>query len=366
MANFTRRVKTGPPSPLVRPRPADGSNFVAFCADDDSFSAYIHLDVLEFIRRESLRIAPDEAIGLLAGRTCQDPARGPYTLVMVADGARDGEVEASPSHVHISAYGNACVRQRLENSHPDREIVGWYHSHPRYPAQFSHVDIAEQSTWNDSHHIGIVFSGTETSEPFGVYRGPGAIRLSRRREGARANATTQPVFATRKAETERAGTERTQPDGAKLITSFVAPPRHRPAPRMARFGGLLGVAQRLLAVLVLLGLLAGVIWLHLRVRSIEKALPGAKGLVSSMPPAQAAAPDKPQPPQPSSSTDMGAQNNPAQKTGIGAGNQTVITDDPPLINDANPLQRKAARPKNQRVAKNRKPEARDKKRNTRR
>ena len=68
------------------------------------------------------------------------------------------------------------MRRRLEVAHPDREIVGWYHTHPNYPSEFSSVDIQEQRIWSDRNHIGIVYS-TSDAEPFGVYRSSEAIRL---------------------------------------------------------------------------------------------------------------------------------------------------------------------------------------------
>jgi proteasome lid subunit RPN8/RPN11 len=299
MANFRAKTKTGPPSPLVRPRPAENDNFVAFSADGNGFSVYVHRDVLDFIERESRRAAPNEAIGLLAGRVCQDPVYGPYSLVMAADGARPGEVEASPSHVHISADGNASVRRRLEDAHPDREVIGWYHSHPRYPAQFSHVDLAEQSTWSDPHHVGIVFSGTETHEPFGVYRGPNAVRLTRSRVPAQVGVadslTLSPSLRTEGAEPEPALAEqRRMPERPKLPVATITPNRRAPTTVITPSDGRDRFAPRLLLIILLLGLAIAVVWLHTRLLSIESALPALRNSTSASPgpvaPAQASAP----------------------------------------------------------------------------
>jgi proteasome lid subunit RPN8/RPN11 len=283
MANFRARTKTGPPSPLVRPRPSENDNFVPFMAEGDGFSVYVHREVLEFIERESRRSAPDETIGLLAGRVCQDPAHGPYTLVMAADSARAGEVEASPGHVHISAGGNASVRHRLEEKHPDREVVGWYHSHPRYPARFSHIDNAEQSTWNDPNHVGIVFSGTEEREPFGVYRGPEAVRLSR--SPARQRADDQSPRVERPAPLKTLK-EQARRDGSKPTITTITPGRLAPAARP----GAPMPAPRLFFALLLLLPAAGVFWLHVRVRSIETILHGAAASAATKPAPTAEAP----------------------------------------------------------------------------
>jgi proteasome lid subunit RPN8/RPN11 len=359
MGNFKKKAQTGPPSLLVRPRPTEDGSFVAFHAEGDGFGVYFHRDVLEFIKRESLRAAPDEAIGLLAGRTCSDPVHGPYTLVMAADGARGDEVEASPSHVHISAYGNASVRQRLEASHSDREIVGWYHSHPRYPAQFSHIDITEQSTWNDPNHVGIVFSGTEKSEPFGVYRGPEAVRLMRHRTESRMSPAGQTIYGLERVPAKRAlpeqvGAERTQPGRPKPLTADIAKTRRIPAAQRGRFSRLRGVAPRLLVLLGALGLAAGVVWLHQRVRSIETALGSTRGVASSSPtPAET-----PLPEQPSQLPDARSQASAAPQSETGSANRTMLTDGPIAKPAANPLNGSVRRRNNARAGKSKKPAAR--------
>ncbi|HEX8335482.1 MAG TPA: Mov34/MPN/PAD-1 family protein [Pyrinomonadaceae bacterium] len=270
MANFRAKAKTGPPSPLVRPRPSENSNFIPFSAEGEGFSVYVHREVLDFIERESRQAAPDETIGLLAGRVCQDPVRGPYTLVLAADNARAGEVEASPGHVHISASGNASVRRRLEETHPDREVVGWYHSHPRYPARFSHVDTAEQSTWNDPNHVGIVFSGTEKGEPFGVYRGPEAVRLSR---GHAPQPVEDPDFRVERHASGQTSAGQTRPDGLRSRVITIPPGGVAPAARPARPGAPIR-APRLFFALILLLLFVAVVWLHARVSSLETSLSG--------------------------------------------------------------------------------------------
>jgi proteasome lid subunit RPN8/RPN11 len=167
----------------VRPRPQDDGQFGLWVSDLDHFSAYVHADVLDLIKRNAESAAPDETVGLLAGRVCHDPVNGPYTLVMAAENALSGELESSPGHVKLKAIGQTHLRRRLENAHPDREIVGWYHSHPNYPPIFSPIDNDEQRTWNDQNSIGIVYSSASSgAESFGVYRGPGSIRLRPARE----------------------------------------------------------------------------------------------------------------------------------------------------------------------------------------
>ena len=170
-----RQTKTYSNLPFVS-RPANRKDFLVFVSERDGFEALIHSNVKEAISEKAQRALPNETIGLLAGRVLRDE-RGPYTLVLAAEGARLDEIDATPSHVRISANGHAQVRGRLEKSAYGLDLIGWYHSHPTFPARFSSVDVTEQSTWRDPNHIGMVISGIDRATPFGVYRGPEALLL---------------------------------------------------------------------------------------------------------------------------------------------------------------------------------------------
>lgn len=332
MANFIARTKTGPPSPLVRPRPSENDNFVPFSAEGDGFSVYVHREVLEYIERESRHAAPNETIGLLAGRVCRDPAHGPYTLIMAADSARTDEVEASPGHVHISASGNASVRHRLEETHPDREVVGWYHSHPRYPARFSQVDNAEQSTWNDPNHVGIVFSGTGEPDPFGVYRGPEAVRLSRGRPPRRAADQGLRVESPAPAETLK---EQARRQGLKLPVVTIPPGGRAQVARPALSREPIS-APRLLFALLLILLAAGVVWLHVRVSSIETSLHGAAASAATKPAPTAEAPPPAASPEADAATKQDAPPD-EQTTGAVPARLPALMGTPDVTPPANPL-----------------------------
>jgi proteasome lid subunit RPN8/RPN11 len=175
-ANIKIRARHSDNSELVRPQPEVGNSFEVFVSADGS-GAYIKRDVLAFIKQHAKLNGRNETIGLLCGRICRDPNKGPYTLVMAAGDAREGEFKSTPGDVRLLASGHTKLSRRLVNAHPDREIVGWYHTHPSYPPRFSSVDLSEQTTWTNPNHIGIVYSGDDKTEPFGVYRGPGATLL---------------------------------------------------------------------------------------------------------------------------------------------------------------------------------------------
>src|SRR6185437_13973708 len=98
MPNIKIRTRPSAVSNLVRPRPQDDGQFGLWISEHDKFSAYVHADVLDFIKRNGDTAAPYETIGLLAGRVCHDLVYGPYTLVMVAENAVHGEFEAGRGH----------------------------------------------------------------------------------------------------------------------------------------------------------------------------------------------------------------------------------------------------------------------------
>jgi proteasome lid subunit RPN8/RPN11 len=168
-------------SPRVAPpfilRPRATPDFAVFKSDHDDFEAYVLYSVLDKIDSELARARPLETIGLLAGRVMRD-TEGPYTLVLACEDARGDETEATPGHVRITAQGHSKLRRRLELTALGLDLVGWYHSHPTFPAQFSSVDTIEQSTLKDPNHVGIVASGIDHHRPYGVYKGPQGLQLT--------------------------------------------------------------------------------------------------------------------------------------------------------------------------------------------
>ena len=167
------------PQPLWRQRPREDSSFTCFGVDGDTFEVFIHAQVLVKVWKYMWQAAPNECMGIVAGRCCTDQA-GPYTVITEAEVGTADEADASPGFVKLSQEVHAQVRRRLEKANPVLESVGWFHSHPTFKAQFSGEDFQEQKTWTDDRHIGLLVSGTEQQEPFAVYRGPEGQKLTRR------------------------------------------------------------------------------------------------------------------------------------------------------------------------------------------
>lgn len=179
------------PSALWRPRPSDHQVYIRFGSDEDSFEVFVHYQVLIKVLRHMRQAAPNETMGILAGRCCEDQA-GPYTVVEAVENAKSDEMQASPSFVQLSHTAHAQVRQRLVQTSWTCEPVGWFHSHPTFKAQFSGEDCQEQQTWTDNRHIGLVVSGIEAREPFAVYHGPQGHLLKRRTPWPMAAQRAQP------------------------------------------------------------------------------------------------------------------------------------------------------------------------------
>jgi proteasome lid subunit RPN8/RPN11 len=166
------------PSLLWRERPLGNSNYIRFSLEAGGFEAFIRKDILEITFRLALDALPNETIGLLAGRTCQD-ILGSYTIVHAVEGAKSEEAHKTPHRVRISAEDYARVRQRLEKAHPVLEMIGWFHSHPTLPPQLSLEDRQEQSTWTDINHVALIVSCGPGEERFGVYHGPQSTQMFR-------------------------------------------------------------------------------------------------------------------------------------------------------------------------------------------
>lgn len=260
---------------LVRPLPEVDDNFEVFVASD-GYCACIRRSVLDFIRSHAQRMGEKETIGLLCGRVCRDPIKGPYTLIMAAGDAQVGEFQSTRGDVRLLASGHTRLRRRLVNAHPDREVVGWYHTHPSYPPRFSYVDVDEQNTWSDPNHIGIVYSGMSLDEPFGVYRGPDSILLKPvvRESGERTY--TRPLVGTEN--TAAAETSyRTQPQPGPRVAPAQTTPHikgHKPKSGVLEWAGRRSLAIVIVTVIAGIGLVqaSGLLRLNRRVSSIEKRL----------------------------------------------------------------------------------------------
>ncbi len=118
-----------------------------------SKSAYISL------RQHGEETYPHECCGVLLGRF--DDGSGPATKT-VARIARCGNTREDSPHNRYHIDPKELVRIQREGRERGEDIVGFYHSHPDHPAQWSSTDLAEAHWLGCSYVITSVEKGTAT------------------------------------------------------------------------------------------------------------------------------------------------------------------------------------------------------------
>lgn len=79
----------------------------------------------------------NEICGVLVGEVCEDD-RGVFVHVT---GTVEGEhASAGAGHVTFTQETWSAIHEVMDRDHTDREIVGWYHSHPGFGVEFSDMD----------------------------------------------------------------------------------------------------------------------------------------------------------------------------------------------------------------------------------
>ncbi|MDJ0274684.1 MAG: Mov34/MPN/PAD-1 family protein [Nitrososphaerota archaeon] len=124
------------------------------CAEERPvYPVYIDLEVLLDVTKHALEELPREVIGFLLGRAYTWNGE---TYVHVTGSIR-GRSIASETSVAFAPDSLAEVAESLRRDHPDKEIVGWYHSHPGYGCFLSPTDItSHKSCFAMPHHVALV------------------------------------------------------------------------------------------------------------------------------------------------------------------------------------------------------------------
>jgi proteasome lid subunit RPN8/RPN11 len=91
----------------------------------------------EAIRRHGEETYPHECCGVLLGRTDDDGTR------VVTSTARCGNTRTDSAHNRYNIDPRELIRIQREGRERGEDIVGFYHSHPDHPAQWSQTDFAE-------------------------------------------------------------------------------------------------------------------------------------------------------------------------------------------------------------------------------
>jgi proteasome lid subunit RPN8/RPN11 len=106
----------------------------------------------EAIRRHGEEIYPHECCGVLLGRT-EDGVND------VEDAVRAGNTRTDSAHNRYNIAPQELVRIQRQARDRGLDIVGFYHSHPDHPAQWSPTDFAEAHWLGCSYVITSVKNG---------------------------------------------------------------------------------------------------------------------------------------------------------------------------------------------------------------
>ena len=91
----------------------------------------------EALRRHGEETYPQECCGVLLGRFQDDGTR------LVTSTARCGNTRTDSAHNRYNIDPRELVRIQRVGRERGEDIVGFYHSHPDHPAQWSPTDFAE-------------------------------------------------------------------------------------------------------------------------------------------------------------------------------------------------------------------------------
>jgi proteasome lid subunit RPN8/RPN11 len=104
------------------------------------------------LRQHGEQTYPQECCGVLVGRFEDNGAR------VVTSTVRCGNTRTDSAHNRYNIDPRALVRIQREGRGRGEDIVGFYHSHPDHPAQWSSTDLAE------AHWIGCSYVITSVEQ----------------------------------------------------------------------------------------------------------------------------------------------------------------------------------------------------------
>ena len=108
----------------------------------------------EAIRKHGEETYPYECCGVLLGQMNDDGTR------VVTTAARCGNTRDDSPHNRYNIDPKELVRIQREGRERGEDIIGFYHSHPDHPAQWSSTDLAEAHWFGCSYVITEVAKGT--------------------------------------------------------------------------------------------------------------------------------------------------------------------------------------------------------------
>ena len=109
-------------------------------------------DHYDALRAHGEETYPHECCGILLGHLCEDASD-------VVDVMRAGNTRTDSAHNRYHIAPQELIKAQREGRRQGLEIVGFYHSHPDHPAQWSSTDFAEAHWFGCSYVITAVAQG---------------------------------------------------------------------------------------------------------------------------------------------------------------------------------------------------------------
>lgn len=127
--------------------------------------------VFDALREHGEETYPQECCGVLLGRFASE---GGQAVNEVEEAVRAGNTRTDSAHNRYNIAPQELVKIQRMGRERGLEIVGFYHSHPDHPAQWSPTDFAE------AHWIGCSYVITAVEK--GAARVTNSFRLAGERE----------------------------------------------------------------------------------------------------------------------------------------------------------------------------------------
>jgi proteasome lid subunit RPN8/RPN11 len=104
---------------------------------ESHFQVVFNQSVLDQIHLHGQSSAEIEVCGVLVGDVFQD-SKGPYLLIDQC--VRGNNASSQTTNVTFTAETWQHIQETMDREHPDRKILGWYHTHPGFGIFLSDMD----------------------------------------------------------------------------------------------------------------------------------------------------------------------------------------------------------------------------------
>jgi proteasome lid subunit RPN8/RPN11 len=119
----------------------------------------IHYADYEALRTHGEETYPNECCGVLLGKNIADEGNGAEAVNHVQQIVRAGNTRTDSAHNRYNIAPQELVKIQRQARGLGLDIVGFYHSHPDHPAQWSKTDFAEAHWLGCSYIITSVEQG---------------------------------------------------------------------------------------------------------------------------------------------------------------------------------------------------------------